>query len=201
MLNRKPKKQTKLMRIISENVTAYLFIFPAFLVIAVFGLFPICYSVYMSLFNWRVRKGDFIGLKNYSDIIGDWTGLIYVLLAFLILIIAFWIWSNAFRSISNGKLLARIMGLVLIVAFGFLLVFGWGKMTGAGEDSLLKFFNRDNFLCSRKRTNSIGNCVSSGLHSFPKYQRKRIIPDDLFFALRYTDSFYSCCIPDNIQST
>ena len=137
MLSRKPKKQTKLMRIISENITAYLFIFPAFLVIAVFGLFPIGYSVYMSLFNWRVRKGDFIGLKNYSDIIGDWTGLVYVLLAFLLLVIAFWIWNNAFKSLSNGKILARIIGLALIGAFVFLLVTGWGKMTGAGEDIFL----------------------------------------------------------------
>ena len=169
MLSRKPKKQTKLMRIISENITAYLFIFPAFLVIAVFGLFPIGYSVYMSLFNWRVRKGDFIGLKNYSDIIGDWTGLVYVLLAFLLLVIAFWIWNNAFKSLSNGKILARIIGLALIGAFVFLLVTGWGKMTGAGEDIFLKFINRDNFLCSRQRTGSIGYCINFGLHSFPKY--------------------------------
>lgn len=137
ILDRRSKKQTKLMRVISENITAYLFIFPAFLVIAVFGLFPIGYSVYMSLFNWRVRRGDFIGLKNYSDIIGDWTGLVLVLLAFLLLVLAFWVLNNAFRTLSNGKLFARILTLVLLVAFGFVLVFGWGKMIAAGEDVFL----------------------------------------------------------------
>ena len=37
-----------------DTLTAYTFILPAFLIIFVFGLFPIGYSVYMSTFNWRI---------------------------------------------------------------------------------------------------------------------------------------------------
>jgi multiple sugar transport system permease protein len=125
------------MRELRENTTGYLFIFPAFLVIAVFGLFPIGYSVYMSLFKWRVVKGDFIGLQNYSDIIGDWGGLLIFLLGLALLGLAFWVWNNAFRSMTNGVLIAKVIAAVLLVAVGVSLAMGWGKMTGAGEDIFL----------------------------------------------------------------
>jgi len=46
-----------------EQIPAYLFLLPALLIILIFGIFPIGYSIYMSLFNWQVTKGDFIGGK------------------------------------------------------------------------------------------------------------------------------------------
>ena len=45
-----------------DIITAYSFIIPAAIIIFLFGLFPIGYAFYMSLFNWNVKKGDFIGL-------------------------------------------------------------------------------------------------------------------------------------------
>ena len=44
-----------------EQITGYLFILPALIIILVFGLFPIGYSLYMSLFNGRVTEGAFVG--------------------------------------------------------------------------------------------------------------------------------------------
>ena len=49
-----------------EWITGYLFILPATLLIAIFGLFPIIYAIYMSVHNWRLRKGAFIGLTNVT---------------------------------------------------------------------------------------------------------------------------------------
>jgi multiple sugar transport system permease protein len=48
-----------------ENLTGYLYIGPAAIILAVFSIFPVCYAVYVSLFNWRLRQGEFVGLDNY----------------------------------------------------------------------------------------------------------------------------------------
>lgn len=136
-LKKKPRSRSQFLRELKENITGYLFISPAVLVIAIFGLFPIGYSIYMSLFKWRVRKGDFIGLENYSDIIGDWGGLLIFIAGLVLLGLAFWVWNNAFRSINNGALVAKLTAALLLVAVGLTLSLGWEKMTTAGEDVFL----------------------------------------------------------------
>jgi multiple sugar transport system permease protein len=50
---------------VREGVTGCLFILPAFIVIGVFGLFPIGFAVYVSLHRWRITPGPFVGLDNY----------------------------------------------------------------------------------------------------------------------------------------
>ena len=48
----------------------YLFISPFFLIFAVFGLFPVCYSVYLSFFKWHSTKPwIFQGLGNYARLL------------------------------------------------------------------------------------------------------------------------------------
>ena len=56
---------------IKEHITGYLFISPAIVIIAMFGLFPIGYAFYMSMHRWRVKQGDFIGFENYIKALGD----------------------------------------------------------------------------------------------------------------------------------
>ena len=53
-------------RILKENLTAYLFLFPATSLILIFGLFPVAFSLYVSLYRWRIKQGDFRGLGNYT---------------------------------------------------------------------------------------------------------------------------------------
>jgi ABC-type sugar transport system permease subunit len=52
-------------RHIRESAAAYAFIFPAFLVIGTFGLFPLLFSLYVSLHAWRIKPGNYSGLDNY----------------------------------------------------------------------------------------------------------------------------------------
>lgn len=52
-------------RLLRENLTAYLFLLPAMSLIFVFGLFPVAFSLYVSLYRWRIRQGDYVGLGNY----------------------------------------------------------------------------------------------------------------------------------------
>ncbi len=50
-----------------DNRLAYLFLAPAIAVLSVFHFFPLFFSLYISLHNWRIRKVDFLGLANYSE--------------------------------------------------------------------------------------------------------------------------------------
>ena len=48
------KRKAYSLRALQENLTGYAFVTPAVIIILIFGLFPIVYSLYMSLFNWRI---------------------------------------------------------------------------------------------------------------------------------------------------
>jgi multiple sugar transport system permease protein len=77
-----------------ESLTAYLFIFPAFLVIGLFGLFPILFATYVSLHRWRINPGNFVGLGNYTKAIDT---LAYVLAFWLCVILI----GLAVRTVRN----------------------------------------------------------------------------------------------------
>lgn len=49
-----------------ETGSGYLYILPALVVLLGFHFLPIFYAFYISLFNWRVRQGPFVGLANYQ---------------------------------------------------------------------------------------------------------------------------------------
>jgi ABC-type sugar transport system permease subunit len=59
-------------RIRWHKLAPYLFISPFFLIFAIFGLFPILYSGFISLHNWTGLKAPvFIGLNNYVTLLKD----------------------------------------------------------------------------------------------------------------------------------
>lgn len=132
-----PKRYSAQMRRFKENLTGYLFVAPAFLIISIFGLFPIGYSIYMSTFQWRVRKGDFIGIENYKKIIGDWSGLLYFVLGVGILVLAYIFWKKSGQIKSNLSIYAKIGAVLLIVLFGIFVSIGWDKMVAAGDEEFL----------------------------------------------------------------
>ncbi len=55
-------------------------ILPAAALIFLFGIFPVGFALFVSVYKWRLKRGDFIGLTNYVTATGD---LIYVLLLVL----------------------------------------------------------------------------------------------------------------------
>ena len=56
-------------RLLIENVQAYLFLLPAFVVLLVFKIFPALYAIYISFFKWDIVQGAFRGIENYTDIL------------------------------------------------------------------------------------------------------------------------------------
>ena len=67
-------------RALQENLTAYLFLFPALLLIFVFGIFPVGFAFFVSLHQWRRFPGDYLGLSNYVRALDN---LAYVLFFWL----------------------------------------------------------------------------------------------------------------------
>ena len=52
--------------------TPYFFLLPSILILAFTSLYPICYSIYYSFFNWRWgNEKDFVGISNYIFILTD----------------------------------------------------------------------------------------------------------------------------------
>ncbi len=52
--------------------TPYFFLLPSILILSFTSLYPICYSIYYSFFNWRWGdEKDFIGLGNYLTLLTD----------------------------------------------------------------------------------------------------------------------------------
>ena len=76
----------------SNQINGYFFILPSFFLISIFGIFPIFYSLFISLHKWRVRKVEFRGFANYEKLMGDpLFGLIFFIGLCLILL-SYWLW-------------------------------------------------------------------------------------------------------------
>lgn len=88
-------------RHLRESALAYFFLFPAFLIIFIFGIFPLAFSAYESTLRGLNRiVGRYDGLGNYVNAIGN---LAYVLGFWLAIILLF----IAVRSLSDALKLAR----------------------------------------------------------------------------------------------
>jgi ABC-type sugar transport system permease subunit len=59
-------------RIRWDKLSPYLFVSPFFIIFAIFGVFPILYSGYISLHEWTgLNPPTFIGLRNYVNLFKD----------------------------------------------------------------------------------------------------------------------------------
>ncbi len=123
----------------NDWITGYLFILPATLLIAVFGLFPIAYSFYMSVHRWRIRKGDFIGLQNYAGTVGEAGGAIAFFGGLVLIMVAHWLWNDAFRGEhATAPRVAKGVGALVLVGAGVSIALGWNTMVATGDRTFLQ---------------------------------------------------------------
>ncbi len=120
-----------------EHLRGYLFVAPAVFVIFLFGLFPILYAFYMSLYAWRVQQGGFVGFSNYANLIGSWGGLLTFVAGIGLLVLAYKVWSGAFRAVTDRGLVVRLAAAVFLIGGGLTLSLGWGRMIEASGSSFL----------------------------------------------------------------
>ena len=141
--NSKKSKWLK-QRSVIEALTGYAFILPATLLIGIFGIFPIGYSVYMSLFRWRVRRSRFIGFDNYEALLGNvWAALAFIGGIFIILI-AHWLWTDAYASYGKKRVF-KLMSAFVLIAAGISIALGWGGMMASGDRRFLSSLVRTLF--------------------------------------------------------
>ena len=121
-----------------EQLIGYLFTAPAVAVIALFGLFPLGYAVYMSFFAWRVRQGPFRGLRNYGKALGEPQGILLFAGAIALTLVAVWAARRACRSAAGRRLPGLLAAAALLVAAVAAGVSGWDRMLDTGD---VKFLN------------------------------------------------------------
>lgn len=68
-------------RVLLENVTAYTFLFPAAVIIFLFGIFPVAFSLYVSLHRWRRFPDQYVALDNYERALGGFGYVFFFWLA------------------------------------------------------------------------------------------------------------------------
>jgi multiple sugar transport system permease protein len=102
---------------LADNAAGWLFIAPAVILIGVFGIFPAFFTVYVSLFKWRLKKGPFVGLANYAELLG---GNLLVIAAVLAgiggLILAGWLIGRRHRRRGTVCLAGGIVIAILTAA-------------------------------------------------------------------------------------
>jgi len=64
-------RRSRLMRHAREAALAYLYILPALVITIVFGLYPVFRAFFISLHNWSIVKGAFVGSQNYRTLFSD----------------------------------------------------------------------------------------------------------------------------------
>lgn len=120
-----------------DTLTAYGFLAPAMILTAIFGIFPIGYAVYMSLYRWRLRQGRFKGLDNYLEIIGSWSAAGQFFAGLLLLLVAAWVAMLA-QNFRPQRWFFRLGGLALAVGAIYLCQRGWGVMIEKGDAGFLQ---------------------------------------------------------------
>ena len=120
----------------SDQINGYLFVLPAFLIIGLFGIFPVFFGMYMSVHKWKVFKGRFLGFENYQKIVGDIGSFWIFILGLLVMIASYWVWSEFKNKFSNKIYCAIISSLLLILSL-FLINISWADMMAKGDEDFL----------------------------------------------------------------
>jgi len=62
---------------------------PATILVFIFGIFPVGFALFVSVHKWRLKRGSFVGLKNYIGAVGNLAYLGVFLLGIAALVFTF----------------------------------------------------------------------------------------------------------------
>lgn len=101
-------------RLARQQGAGLAFVSPYFLVFAVFGLFPLVYTAWVSMHEWTLLAGkvEFIGLANYRELFGDssfWRALVNTFGIFLLATIPQLVLATVLAQMLNTQLRARTL--------------------------------------------------------------------------------------------
>ena len=135
-------------RVLRDNLTAYLFLLPALLIVFIYGIFPILFAGYVSLYKWRIRQGEYRGLGNYVTAMGDLAYVFFFVIAIALIYVGV---STAWQAIQDGRrsnvasmfpIISLIPGGVIAYGIGqimlrFITYFAKDRAIDAGEAAIL----------------------------------------------------------------
>lgn len=119
---------TKRGRVLLENLTAYAFLFPALIIIFLFGIFPVGFAFFVSLHDWRRFPGSYTALENYQKSLGDFVYVVFFWLACGALAYAAYLawrwWKQAGENQERPSALLYLLPAILNAA-GIVLFVKW----------------------------------------------------------------------------
>ena len=122
-----------------ESLEGYLFILPSAVIIGVFGLFPVFFTLFVSLHKWRIKRGRFLGLENYSEAFGTFSYLAIVVLGLAGLYIGFRFLKARSRIRSRrASLLLPGSGVLLLLLGIVAILIGLPQLWDQGDDRMFQ---------------------------------------------------------------
>jgi len=114
-------------RLLIENLTAYLFLAPAGLLIILFGIFPVAFAFFVSLHRWRRFPDEYVGLANYEKALGNLGYILFFWLAIIALAGAVRT-ARSLRKLLDDSTNIRQLGSIasgIIAGYAALLAIDW----------------------------------------------------------------------------
>jgi multiple sugar transport system permease protein len=84
-----------------EYLTGYLLISPAVILIFIFGIFPVGFALYVSMQKWRLKRGDFLGLDNYTTAIGNLAYFMVFVIGIGALVLAYFQFRKTYKVLQS----------------------------------------------------------------------------------------------------
>ncbi len=111
------------MKKVRQYLTGYAFVAPAGILVGLFGIFPVFFTMFVSLHKWRIKRGRFLAFDNFTEIFGSLGYLGILLIPFIV-----WILYSRFKNDEDlgrtvpGMRWPRVLFLFLFVGlFAFML--------------------------------------------------------------------------------
>jgi multiple sugar transport system permease protein len=99
-------------RALSENLTAYALLSPGLLLLFIFGVFPVGFAFYVSLYRWRRFPGEYLGLAQYERALGDAALILFFWISLGLFAWALWRIVTLWRTHHLRGVSALIPGVV-----------------------------------------------------------------------------------------
>ena len=103
------------------KLAPYAFVSPFFIVFAIFGLFPLVYTAWVSMHDWSLLAGDqgYVGFANYRELFGDpdfWNAFVNTIGIFILATVPQLVIATVLAQVLNGRMRGRTfwrMGVLL----------------------------------------------------------------------------------------
>jgi multiple sugar transport system permease protein len=122
-----------------ESLEGYLFVLPAATIIGVFGLYPVFFTLFVSLHKWRIKRGRFLGLENFSEAFGSFGYLALVVLGLAGLYIGFKLIKAQSRTRARWiSFLLPGSGILLLLLGSATIVIALPQLWDRGDDRMFQ---------------------------------------------------------------